>query len=98
MNKKTYLQLQPEERLTIASMKQQGLSVRAIARTLRRAASTISRELERNACPVRGYASAPAQVLSQNRRVAARAPRKLDERGALWPVDDIQGGRAAGYA
>ena len=86
MNKKTYLQLQPEERLTIASMKQQGLSVRAIARTLRRAASTISRELERNACPVRGYASAPAQVLSQNRRVAARAPRKLDERGALWPV------------
>ena len=86
MNKKTYLQLQPEERLTIASMKQQGLSVRAIARTLRRAASTVSRELERNACPVGGYASAPAQVLSQNRRVAARAPRKLDERGVLLPI------------
>jgi transposase-like protein len=39
MQKRTYQQLQPEERMTIASMKQQGSSVQAIARTLGRAAS-----------------------------------------------------------
>ncbi|MGF7135762.1 IS30 family transposase, partial [Paraburkholderia sp. EB58] len=36
MQKRTYQQLQPEERMTIASMKQQGSSVRAMARTLGR--------------------------------------------------------------
>src|SRR6202047_3215373 len=35
--RRTYQQLQPEERMTIASMKQQGSSVRAMARTLTRA-------------------------------------------------------------
>src|ERR1700681_3867810 len=47
-----------EERMTIASMKQQGSSVRAMARTLGRSASTVSRELTRNTCSVVGYASA----------------------------------------
>jgi IS30 family transposase len=86
MNKSKYQQLQPEERITIASMKQQGLSVRAMARTLGRPASTVSRELARNACPVRGYASAVAQTISSTRRAAARPPRKLDHRGALSRV------------
>jgi IS30 family transposase len=86
MNKRKYQQLQPEERITIASMKQLGLSVQAMARTLGRSASTVSRELARNACPVRGYASMPAQVISSNRRAAARAPRKLDLHGALWRI------------
>ena len=36
MQKRTYRQLQPEERMTIASMSQQGSSVRAMARTLGR--------------------------------------------------------------
>jgi len=83
MNKNKYQQLQPEERITIASMKQRGLSVRAMARTLGRPASTVSRELTRNTCPVRGYASVVAQTISSNRRAAARPPRKLDHQGAL---------------
>ncbi|MEW5787671.1 MAG: helix-turn-helix domain-containing protein, partial [Pseudomonadota bacterium] len=46
MQKRTsYQQLQPEERMTIASLKQQGASVRAMARTLARSPGTISREL-----------------------------------------------------
>lgn len=75
MQKRTYQQLQPEERMTIASMKQLGSSVRAMARTLGRSASTVSRELVRNTCSAVGYASAPAQALSTSRREAgARVP------------------------
>ena len=44
----TYQQLQPEDRITIASMRQRGIGARAIARTLERAPSTIARELARN--------------------------------------------------
>ncbi len=43
-----YSQLQPEDRVTIASLKQQNYSVRAIARQLLRSPATISRELLRN--------------------------------------------------
>ncbi len=46
-----YSPLQPEDRVTIASLKQQNYSVRAIARQLRRSPATISRELVRNAHP-----------------------------------------------
>lgn len=45
---KNYSQLQPEERVTLASLKQQNYSIRAMARVLGRPASTISRELQRN--------------------------------------------------
>ncbi|WP_131542648.1 helix-turn-helix domain-containing protein, partial [Paraburkholderia hospita] len=75
--RRTYQQLQPEERMTIASMKQQGSSVRAMARILGRPASTVSRELTRNTCSAVGYASAPAQSLSTSRREAARPCPKL---------------------
>ena len=57
-----YRQLQPEERLTIASLKQQSYSVRAIARQLRRTPSTISRELQRNG-NLGGYGSIQAHCL-----------------------------------
>src|ERR1700688_167091 len=60
--RRTYQQLQPEERMTIASMKQQGSSVRAMARTLGRSASTVSRELTRNTCSVVGYADPAAEL------------------------------------
>src|SRR4051794_32611598 len=46
----THLELEQRERL--AALKAEGLSLRAIARALGRAASTISRELRRNALPV----------------------------------------------
>src|SRR3954468_23658706 len=45
----THLTLEERERL--AALKAEGLSLRSIARALGRAASTISRELRRNALP-----------------------------------------------
>jgi transposase, IS30 family len=86
MPKRTYQQLQPEERMTIASMRQQGSSVRAMARTLGRSAATVSRELARNTCPALGYASAPAQTLSTARREAARPHARLHPQGVAWRV------------
>lgn len=70
--------------MTIASLRQQGSSVRAMARTLGRSPGTISRELARNSIPDLGYASAPAQALSERRREAARGPAKLDPHGVTW--------------
>jgi len=84
--RRTYQQLQPEERMTIASMKQQGSSVRAMARTLGRSASTVSRELTRNTCSAVGYASAPAQSLSTIRREVARPCPKLHPQSVSWRV------------
>jgi len=81
-----YQQLQPKERVTIASLKQQGWSVRAMARTLGRPASTISRELARNTCELYGYTSARAQASRDRRRVTARPPARLDPHGILWRV------------
>lgn len=52
-----YQQLQPEDRITLATMRQRGFSVRAIARTLERAPSTIARELARNANAGQDYGS-----------------------------------------
>jgi transposase, IS30 family len=82
----SYRQLQPEERMTIASMRQTGSSVRAMARTLGRSAGTVSREIERNTHAQLGYASAPAQALTRSRRVAARPLPMLHPQGILWGV------------
>ena len=71
-----YHQLQPEDRVTIASLKQQNYSVRAIARQLRRSPTTISRELQRNSNPS-GYGSAQAQCRSLQRRRSGRPAIKL---------------------
>ena len=60
----TYRQLQPEERMTIATMCLARSSVRAMARTLGRSAATISREIARSASAEGVYASMPAQSLS----------------------------------
>ena len=67
----SYQQLQPEERMTIASMKQQRASIRAI-----------SRDLARNACPALNYLSFPADALSVQRQAAARGSPMLDP--ARW--------------
>ena len=80
----TYRQLQPEERMTIATMCLARSSVRAMARTLGRSAATISREIARNASAEGVYASMPAQSLSQTRRVQARAVPKLHPDHVLW--------------
>ncbi|VTU16324.1 Transposase, IS30 family [Variovorax sp. RA8] len=70
----------------MASMRQQGSSMRATARMLGRSASTISQELERNTLAELPYASHSAQVSSKGRRQAARPLRKLDMQGVGWGV------------
>ena len=85
MNQKTqYSQLQPEDRMTIASMRQQGRSVRAMARTLGRSPSIVSRELQRNTLAGLPYGSHNAQATCEGRRVAARPVGKLDFGGLGW--------------
>jgi IS30 family transposase len=73
----TYRQLQPEERMTIASMRLARSGVRAAARALGRSPATISSELSRNADAEGAYTIRPAQALSQTRRVDARGAPKL---------------------
>ena len=85
-NRFSYQQLQPEDRMTIASMRQQDCSVRAMARTLRRSASTISRELGRNTVGAQAYGSHLAQQACGARQCAARPTAKLDVRGVAWRV------------
>ena len=55
-----YQQLQPEERVTLASLVQQKFGVREMAGMLNGSPSTISRELNRNAGAA-GYVSAQAR-------------------------------------
>jgi IS30 family transposase len=80
-----YQQLQPEERLTIASLHLQGSSIRAMARILGRSPATVSRELRRNGSPA-GYASVPAEALSAARRSAGRRPTKLSPQSVCWRI------------
>ena len=63
-----YSQLQYDERVAIAGFKDQGLSIRAMARILNRAPSTISREILRNA-PSGKYSCTFAQKRRNRRRV-----------------------------
>src|ERR671929_342831 len=62
----THLELGERERL--AALKAEGLSLRAIARALGRAASTVSRELRRNALPKGGYLPVHAEGGYRERR------------------------------
>ena len=82
----TYQHLQPEERITMASLRQQGGSMRAMARMLGRSASTISREFKRNTLAALPYASHSAQLSCDARRQAARPAAKLDMQGVGWSV------------
>src|SRR5512132_4389605 len=62
----THLELEERERL--AALKVEGLSLRGIARELGRAASTVSRELHRNALPRGGYLPVHAEGCYLERR------------------------------
>jgi IS30 family transposase len=72
-----YRQLQPEERMTIASMRLTGSGVRAMPRTNGRLPATISHEIERNASAECVCASVPVQALSGTRRIQSRPAPKL---------------------
>lgn len=80
-----YRQLQPEDRVTLAALRQQGLSLRQIAAVLDRSPATLSRELRRNA-KAGEYSSSAAQAASAGRRVASRPAPRLDPHGPLWPL------------
>ena len=80
-----YQQLQPEDRVTLASLVQQKYTVRDIALVLGRSPSTISRELRRNAQPT-GYASTTARACAQRRRLQGRPLGKLHRDGILFGV------------
>jgi transposase, IS30 family len=70
----SYQQLSPNERQQIYTLKYEDcLSVRAISRLLKRAASTISRELCRNVCHNR-YLPDTAQQLKITRRKVSKRP------------------------
>jgi IS30 family transposase len=83
--KTSYQQLQPEERLEIASLRLQNVSIRAMARILGRSAATVSRELTRNSSAV-GYSSHPAQALSVALRSAGRRPTELCLQSVCWRI------------
>ena len=84
----THLELEERERL--AALKAEGLGLRAIARALGRAASTVSRELRRNALPRGGYLPVHAEGCYLERRSAMalrgcrarRRPRLARPRGS----------------
>ena len=80
-----YRQLQPEERVTLASLLQQGHSLRSIAKVLERSPSSVSREVARNRS-AEGYASQPARQAALARRSRAKRLPGLHADGALWGV------------
>ena len=69
----SYQHLTLEERYCLAEFREKGLSIRAIARMLKRSPSTISRELRRNRGK-RGYHPYGAYSKAKHRR---RMPRRL---------------------
>ena len=85
---RSYHELVLEERVEIQRRLEAGDSQRAIARSLRRAPSTISREVRRLPGGA-GYRAQPAQRRARIARHTARVPRKLHDSG-LWCVVEAQ--------
>src|SRR3954467_7511279 len=88
-----------EERERLAALRAEGLSLRAIARALGRAAATVSRALRRNALPRGGSLPVHAEGCYRERR-QRQAVLERDERlGRLvrerllegWPPEQIAG-------
>ena len=71
--------------MTLASLLQQGHSLRSIAKVLGRSLSSLSREVARNG-GMAGYASQPARQAAVVRRSRARPLPKLHGDGVLWGV------------
>jgi transposase, IS30 family len=80
---RSYQQIDYQERESIALGVEQGLGIRAIARMLNRSASTISREIHRNA-PGNLYGCRFAQQRCERRRSFGRAPAKVIVGNALF--------------
>lgn len=86
VRKKTYGHLDAQERASLMMGREQGLSLRKIARFLRRETSTLSRELARNVCsqaPTRYDARCAAKRACRLQHTA-RTQRKLCQSSALF--------------
>ncbi|WP_156887020.1 helix-turn-helix domain-containing protein, partial [Pleomorphomonas oryzae] len=81
-----YSQLSLRERVTVELLHREGLSVRSIAARLERSASTISRELRRNAKPTKQW-SGPYDGERAHRLAARR--RQWDTRFKLARQPDL---------
>ena len=79
-----------DERIAIADMRRAGSGVRAIARTLGRAPSTISRELRRNADDIGGAYGPHRAQQKATHRPSRPTPRKIMPGTRLW--DEIKAG------
>jgi IS30 family transposase len=84
--KKRYEHLNAEERATIMIMRSQDASVRAIARTLGRCASTISREVCRNTIVSGSYSARRAGERTRELRIMQRRQPKLSSDSVLFDV------------
>ena len=82
----THLTLEEMERL--AASEAEGLSLRAIAARLGRTASTVSRELRRNALPRGGYLPVHAEgcYLERRQRPARAGPHRVERRLQRRPL------------
>src|SRR3712207_6767650 len=93
----THLELEERERL--AALKAEGLSLRSIARALGRAASTVSRELRRNALPRGGYLPVHGEGCYRERRQRPAALERDERLGRFvrdrllegWTPEQIAG-------
>lgn len=83
---KYYEQLKPEERAAVMLMQEDGSSLRSMARKLRRATSTISRELKRNTVVGAPYDAAAAGERARGRRYQRRRRHKLGQDTVLFGV------------
>jgi transposase, IS30 family len=83
---KQYEQLKPEERATVMLMRREGSSLRAVARTLRRSPSSISRELARHRAEGQSYDAVVAGQRARARRFQRRRDRKLAQDTVLFGV------------
>ncbi len=83
---KFYEPLKPEERATVMLMDREGSSVRAMARTLGRSPSTISREIARHRVEGHHYDATQAGTRARERRVQRRQAPKLGQDTVLFGV------------
>ncbi len=83
---KQYKQLNAEERATIMLMRQQGNGLRAMGRFLKRAPSTISRELARYSDGKSGYIASLAGAQAGRFRTKPRKALKLVVGNALFEI------------
>jgi transposase, IS30 family len=81
-----YEQLKPEERATVMLMDREGSSIRAMARTVGRSPSTISREIARHRVTGQAYDAARAGSRARASRVQCRKSRKLGQETMLFGV------------